>query len=120
MEGSAGATVDVLLLTNASKSRLALGLSFTQTEPTVPLSTEEKESLQLRVVDIALVFGMAAKLAAIIVSHVMKCGHCGPPKTNPARGEDEPSIQMVKSFEHRLMFVKDKREQNNPSTALRR
>ena len=44
MEGSAGATMDVSLLTNASESELVLGLSFAQTEPTVPPSTEEKES----------------------------------------------------------------------------
>ena len=43
-EGSAGATMDVSLLTDASESELALGLSFAQTEPTVPPSTEEKES----------------------------------------------------------------------------
>ena len=44
MEGIAGATMDILLLTAASESELALGLSFAQTEPTVPPSTEEKES----------------------------------------------------------------------------
>ena len=44
MEGSADATMDALLLTDASESELALGLSFAQTEPTVPPSTEEKES----------------------------------------------------------------------------
>ena len=44
MEGSAGATMDISLLTDASESELALGLSFAQTEPTVPPSTEEKES----------------------------------------------------------------------------
>ena len=44
MEGSAGAMMDVFLLTDASESELALGLSFAQTEPTVPPSTEEKES----------------------------------------------------------------------------
>ena len=46
MEGSAGATMDILLLTDASESELALGLSFAQTEPTVLPSTEEKESLR--------------------------------------------------------------------------
>lgn len=44
MEGSAGATMDISLLTDASKSELALGLSFAHTEPTEPPSTEEKES----------------------------------------------------------------------------
>ena len=46
MKGSAGVTMDVLLLTDASESELALDLSFAQTEPTVPPSTEEKESLR--------------------------------------------------------------------------
>ena len=40
--------------------------------------------------------------------------------TNPAWGRDEPSIKMVESFEHRLMFGEDERELNHPSTALRR
>ena len=40
--------------------------------------------------------------------------------TNPAGGRDEPSIKMVESFEHRLMFGEDERELNHPSTALRR
>ena len=40
--------------------------------------------------------------------------------TDPAGGRDEPSIKMVESFEHRLMFGEDERELNHPSTALRR
>ena len=74
---------------------------------------------RLWVVDVVLVFGVKAKLAAMIVSRVMTCGHREPPRTDLAGGRDKPSIQMVESFKHRLMFGKDKREQNNPSTALR-
>ena len=40
--------------------------------------------------------------------------------TDPAGGRDKPSVKMVESFEHRLMFGEDKRELNHPSTALRR
>ena len=40
--------------------------------------------------------------------------------TDPAGGRDKPSIKMVESFEHRLMFGEDERELNHPSTALRR
>ena len=75
---------------------------------------------RLWVVDVVLVFGVTAKLAAMIASRVMTCGHREPPRTNPAGERDEPSIQMVESFKHRLMFGKDERELNHPSTALRR